>query len=77
MAAAAPLFLVLDFSEVPTCWVWVCAPSCPALCNPTDCSPPGSSMLRISQQVLWNGLPFPPPGDLPDLGEYPLGVRCV
>ena len=64
--------LVLDFSEVPTGWVCVCAPSCPALCNPADCSLPGSSVLGTSPQVFWNGLPFPVPGDLPDLGEYPL-----
>ena len=31
------------------------------LCDPTDCSMPG-----FSRQEHWNGLPFPPPGDLPD-----------
>ena len=30
-----------------------------------DCSPPGSSVHRISQTEYWNGLQFPPPGDLP------------
>ena len=33
-----------------------------------DCSPPGSSVHGISQQVYWNGLSFLPPGDLPDAG---------
>ena len=30
------------------------------------CSPPGSSFLGILRQECWSGLPFPPPGDLPD-----------
>ena len=41
--------------------------SCSTLCNPTDCSPPGSSVHGISRQEYWNGLPFPSSGDLPDL----------
>ena len=28
---------------------------------------PGSS-VEFSRQEYWNGLPFPPPGDFPDLG---------
>ena len=32
------------------------------------CDPPGSSVLR---QEYWSGLPFPFPGDLPDLGIEP------
>ena len=31
-----------------------------------DCSPPGSSVHGIPQEY-WNGLPFPSPGDLPDM----------
>ena len=30
--------------------------SCPTLCNPGDCSPPGSSVHRIGQQEYWSGL---------------------
>ena len=44
----------------------VCAQSCPTLCDPTDCSPPGSSVRGFSRQKCWSGLPCPPPGDLPD-----------
>ena len=41
--------------------------SCPTLCNPIECSPPGSSVCGISQAILeW--LPFPFPMDLPDPG---------
>ena len=46
--------------------------SCPTLCNPMDCSPPGSSIYGISHgQEPWSGLPFPSPGDLPDPGIKP------
>ena len=37
--------------------------SCPALCDPMDYSPPGSSCLEFSWQGYWSGLPFPSPGD--------------
>ena len=37
-------------------------------CNPMDCSTPSSSVYGISQAKYWSGLPFPPPGDLPDPG---------
>ena len=37
----------------------------PTLCDPMDCSLPGSS---VSRQGYWSGLPCPPPGDLPDSG---------
>ena len=42
--------------------------SCLSLCDPVDCSPPGSSVHGILQQECWSGLPCPPPGDLPDPG---------
>ena len=46
--------------------------SCPSLCNPLDCSPPGSSVRGILQeQEYWSGLPFPSPGDLSDPGIKP------
>ena len=38
------------------------------LCNPMDCSLPGSSIHGISRQEYWSGLPFPSPGDHPDPG---------
>ena len=44
------------------------AQSCPTLCDPTHCSPPGSSLHGIFQVRIWSGLPFPPPGDLPNPG---------
>ena len=47
---------------------------CPTLCNPEDCSPPGSSIHGILQAfpiLYWSGLPFPSPGDLPHPGIEP------
>ena len=38
--------------------------SFPTLCDPMDCSPPGSSVHGISEQENRGGLPFPSPGDL-------------
>ena len=42
--------------------------SCPTLCDPMDCSPPGSSVHGILQARILEWLPFPFPGDLPDSG---------
>ena len=47
------------------------AQSCPTLCDPVDCSPPGSSVHGILQQEFWSRLPFPSPRDLPDPGIEP------
>ena len=45
--------------------------SCSTLCDPMDCSPPGSSVHGFSRQEYWSGLPFPSPGDLPNPGIEP------
>ena len=45
--------------------------SCPAVCNPMDCSPPDSSLYGLSRQEYWIGLPFPSAEDLPVLGIKP------
>ena len=47
-------------------YVCVCALSqlCLTLCDPMDCSSPGSSVLEFSRQECWSGLPFPTPGYL-------------
>ena len=47
------------------------AQSCPALCNPKDCSPPGSSVHGFLQARILEWLPFPFPGDLPNPGIKP------
>ena len=42
---------------------------CLTLCDPMDCSLPGSS-VRFPRQEYWSGLPFPP-RDLPHPGIKP------
>ena len=49
---------------------------CSTVCDPMNCGPPGSSVYgifqaRILEWEYWSGLPFPPPGDLPNLGIKP------
>ena len=45
---------------------------CPTLCNPMDCIACQSPLsMGFSRQEYWNGLPCPPPGDLPNLGIKP------
>ena len=42
--------------------LWACAKSCLTLCDPMDCSLPGSSVQGFPRQESWSGLPCPPPG---------------
>ena len=37
-------------------------------------NPPGFSLLEISRQEYWSGLPFPAPGDLPNPGIEPASL---
>ena len=57
-----PLITVKEHGEP------VCAQLCVILCNLVGCSPPGSSVNGVSRQGYWSGLPFAPPGNLPDPG---------
>ena len=52
------------------------AQSCPTLCESMDCSPPDSSVHGNSpgKKEYWSGLPFPPPGDLPNPGIEPTSL---
>ena len=47
---------------------------CPALCDPMDCSLPGSLSLGILQARILEWLPCPPPGNLPDSGIEPVSL---
>ena len=44
------------------------AQSCLTLYNLMDCSLQPSLSVEFSRQEYWSGLPFPPPGELPDPG---------
>ena len=42
---------------------WLCAQSCPALCDPLSYRPPGSSCVGFPRQEYWSGLSFPSLGN--------------
>ena len=68
------LFIIMSVCDVQLIYMCLCVCVCvlsSTLCDPMDCSPPGSSVDGIFQEKYWNGLPFPPPGDLPDPGIAP------
>ena len=44
---------------------------CSTLCDPMDCNPPVPLSMGFSRQEFWSGLPYPPPGDLPNPGTEP------
>ena len=47
---------------------------CLTLCDPMDCSLPGSSIHRILQARIWNGLLCPSPGNLSNSGIEPVSL---
>ena len=59
------------------CCVQTWAQSCPTLCNPMDCSLPGSSVHGNSRQKYWNGFSFPSPGDFPNPGMEPESLTSL
>ena len=67
-----PWFDICIFCEIqPQCSAVLRSLQCLTLCDPVDCSPPGSFVHGISQARIWSGLPCPLPGDLPDPGIKP------
>ena len=47
------------------------AQSCLTLCDPMDCSPPGSSVHGFPRREYWSGLPLSSPGNIPDSETQP------
>ena len=73
------MFIWLVFSSFLALWFGVkcevlVAQSCPTLCDPMDCSLPGSSVHGIFQARM---LPFPSPGDLSDSGIKPRSLSHI
>ena len=56
--------------------VWEHAKSCLTFCDPVDHSLPGSS-VEFSKQEYWRGLPFPTPGDFPNLGTESISLAST
>ena len=48
--------------------VWCATQSCPTLCDPMDCSPPGFSLYRIFQARILEWLAISFSRDLPNPG---------
>ena len=42
------------------------------LCDPIDLARWAPLSMGFARQEYWSGLPFPPPGDLPDTGIEPM-----
>ena len=45
---------------------------CPTLCDPMAAAHQAPLSTGFSRQEYWRGLPFPSPGDLPNLGTEPV-----
>ena len=52
------------------------AKSCLTLCEPMDCSPPGSSVHGISQARILEWVVFPSPGGIPNPEMEPASLLC-
>ena len=55
--------------------VHVHAQLCPTLCDLMDCACQVPLSVGIPRQEYWSGLPFPPPGHLPDPGIKPVSPK--
>ena len=51
---------------------YMCVQSCPTFCDPWTAAHQAPLFPEFSRQEYWSGLPFPPPGDLPDPEIYKL-----
>ena len=56
------------FTDMKICLCAKLLQSCPTLCDPMDCSQPGSSVHGFSRREYYSVLPCPLPGGPPDPG---------
>ena len=68
-----------NYSAYSYCCYCLVSKSCPAIFDPMDCSPLGSSFKELPRQEYWSGLPFPVPGDFPNQRWTPISYtgRCI
>ena len=58
---------------LPCCCCCLLTESCPTLLQPPRTSALQAPLsLGFPRQEYWSGLPFPPPGDIPDAGVEPV-----
>ena len=58
-------------------YVFICVlvvQSCPTLCNPKTVTYQAPLSMEFSRQEYLSGLPFPSPGDLPDMERLKPGL---
>ena len=65
----SPRFIVVKVLKVRVKVLF--AQSCPTLCDPLDVACQDPLSMGFPGQEYWSGLPFPPPGNLPDPGIEP------
>ena len=53
-------------------WCFMHAQSCLILCDAINTARQAPLSMGFFRQEYWSGLPFPPPGDLPDTGTEPM-----
>ena len=72
-----PVFVPASLLKMNPSTLCVCvhAQSCPTLCDPMNCGPPGSSVRGNFQARILSGLPIPSPGDPPDPGIKPASLE--
>ena len=56
--------------------VCVLVTQCLCLCDPWTVAHQASLSMEFSRQEYWSGLPFPPPGDLPNPGIKLRSLHC-
>ena len=66
------LHIIYDWKPVCACVLSIQVSSVVSDCDPVDCSLPNSPIHGILHARICNGLPCPPPGDLPAPGIEPV-----
>ena len=71
--------LLEQFIELSACVPAQSLQSCPTLCNPMDCSPPGFSLLRISQATIleWVAMPSSRGSSQPKDWTHVSWISCI
>ena len=67
-----PISLSLQAHSLPVRFTAKSLQSCLTLCDPWTVGYQAPQSMEFSRQEHWSGLPFPSPGDLPDLGIKPV-----
>ena len=82
--ARDPEAMTLRNSFYPPCsdqWMQCSAKSLqlyPTLYSPMNCTCQAPLSMGFSRQEYWSGLPYPPPGDLPNPGIKPVSlISCI